>query len=287
METRLTTEQRRLLEDSLNDAAAGKASVSASYPKPTVEPVNAFGVLEPDTDDAVNKTYIVIQDIPAPYLVLFLWNDDTSSIPPQTSTGELMRVKVPPALVIAAANLNIRVIYSVLDPNSSTPIPSEPLILPVGNYTAPTYPKPVIKEASNGVLDVSALTANAQMTLADWPGQTVGQKLWLSVVSTPQITLENWNPLDITMLGPQNTLISQAPLKTLTNESTFTLKLDASFDGGATRFPFSEQSYSIKSVPEVTAVTIASVKDSTGNAISNGGTTTDTTVTIDGTVTFA
>lgn len=39
--------------------------------------------------------------------------------------------------------------------------------------------------------------------------------------------------------------------------------------------------------PVVTAVTITSVQDSKGTPISNGGTTTDTTVTVQGTVTYA
>ncbi|MFP3925389.1 hypothetical protein SLW74_17605, partial [Pseudomonas sp. W5-36] len=89
------------------------------------------------------------------------------------------------------------------------------------------------------------------MTLAAWPGQAVGQKLWLSVVSTPQITLQNWNPLNVTTLGAQSRGISKDLLKTLTDGSTFTLKLEASFDGGATRFPFSEQAYTIRSAPAV------------------------------------
>ncbi|MBD8601015.1 hypothetical protein, partial [Pseudomonas sp. CFBP 8772] len=85
------------------------------------------------------------------------------------------------------------------------------------------------------------------MTLAAWTGQAVGQKLWLSVVSTPQITLQNWNPLNVTTLGAQSRGISKDLLKTLNDGSTFTLKLEASFDGGATRFPFSEQAYTIRS----------------------------------------
>ncbi|MFP3927256.1 hypothetical protein, partial [Pseudomonas sp. W5-36] len=78
--------------------------------------------------------------------------------------------------------------------------------------------------------------------------------------------------------------ISKDLLKTLTDGSTFTLKLEASFDGGATRFPFSEQSYTIRSVPVVHTIEITKVTDSKGLEIVDGGTTQDTTVLLTGTV---
>jgi hypothetical protein len=57
-----------------------------------------------------------------------------------------------------------------------------------------------------------------------------------------------------------------------------------SFDNGATRQVFPVTSYAIKNVPAVIAVAITNVKDSRGNTIRNGGSTTDTSVTIEGTV---
>ncbi|MEX6676605.1 hypothetical protein QWI18_11805 [Pseudomonas sp. W2Oct36] len=252
--TSLTTDQKDKLTAAIKQALNGTLSINAAlYPRPKVEPADAFNVLDPNKNNAVDNTYIVIDNIPATYLVSFYWNDDYSIVP-VASVGTQIRVKVPSALVIAAGETlpqPILVIYSVLNPNEPDGVASEPLPLTVRKYVRPAYPKPVITEAQGTELDVTALTANAHMTLAAWPGQAVGQKLWLSVVSTPQITLQNWNPLNVTTLGAQSRGISKDLLKTLTDGSTFTLKLEASFDGGATRFPFSEQSYTIRSAPAV------------------------------------
>ncbi|MEX6676606.1 hypothetical protein QWI18_11810 [Pseudomonas sp. W2Oct36] len=285
--TSLTTDQKDKLTAAIKQALDGTLSINAAlYPRPKVEPADAFNVLDPNKNNAVDNTYIVIDNIPATYLVSFYWNDDYSIVP-VASVGTQIRVKVPSALVIAAGETlpqPILVIYSVLNPNEPDGVASEPLQLTVRKYVRPAYPKPVITEAQGTELDVTALTANAHMTLAAWTGQAVGQKLWLSVVSTPQITLQNWNPLNVTTLGAQSRGISKDLLKTLNDGSTFTLKLEASFDGGATRFPFSEQAYTIRSVPVVHTIEITKVTDSKGLEIVDGGTTQDTTVLLTGTV---
>jgi len=285
MTTTLTENQRKLLEGSFKDAASSKSMINASYPSPRVEPVNAFGVLEPDVNDAVNKTYIVVEPaVPAPFLVLFYWNGDTTSIPAETSNGAPIRVKVPAELVIQAADKRINVIYSVLDPSSSTPVPSDPLSLLVGKYTPPVYPKPVITEASDGVLNVSALTADANLRVADWPQQVAGQKLWLTVISDPPIVLQNkWRPVAVPASGPLSRKLAKARLQTLKDGSTLTLKLEIGPDEQHLS-PFSEASYAVKAVPDITSVTIDRVTDSKGTDIPNGGTTTDTSVTISGSV---
>jgi len=285
--TTLTAAQKEKLSAAIKQALDHTLSVdnTAAYPRPKVEPADAFNVLDPNKNNAVDNTYIVIDNIPATYLVSFYWDGDYS-IEPVTSEGTQIRVKVPSALVIAAGETvpqPILVIYSVLNPNEPGGVGSEPLQLTVRKYVRPAYPKPVITEAQGTELDVTALTANAHMTLAAWPDQAVGQKLWLSVASTPPITLQNWNPLTVTTLGAQSRGISKDLLKTLTDGSTFTLRLEASFDGGATRFPFSEQSYTIKSMPDVGAVEITKVTDSYGAGIANGANTEDTTVNLTGT----
>jgi hypothetical protein len=283
----MTEAQKAVLNAAANKATAGGVgSLASIYPAPSVQPVDTFGVLHPDSTGVDNVEIVVdYAGMPNNDILSFYWNGDLS-IPPVPANAKPTRIKVPAGLVIAAAGKTINVIYSVTDDANPSGIPSDVHLQVIERYTPPVYPKPVITEAQAGVLDVSVLTANAHMTLAAWPGQSVGQKLWLSVVSTPQITLQNWNPLEIKTLGSQSRVISLALLQTLTHDSTFTLKLEASFDGGATRFAFSEQSYTIKSAPVVKAVEITSVRDSKGE-VPNGGTTTDTTVTIGGTVTFA
>jgi hypothetical protein len=284
----MTEAQKAVLNAAAKKATAGGiGSLASIYPAPSVQPVDTFGVLHPDSTGVDNVEIVVdYPGMPNNDILSFYWNGDLSIAPMPASTKPT-RVKVPAGLVIAAAGKTINVIYSVTDDANPNGIPSDVHLQVIDTYTLPVYPKPVITEAQAGELNVSALIANANMTLAAWPGQSVGQKLWLSVVSTPPITLQNWNPLEITTLGIQSRVISLALLQTLTNASTLTLKLEASFDGGATRFPFSEQSYTIKSAPEVSAVTITRVTGSSGVLIPNGGTTTDTTVTVEGTVTSA
>jgi hypothetical protein len=244
--TTVTSEQLAKLRTALENAVSGKAGVqSASYPAPKVEPVNSFGVLEPDINDAVNNTYIVIDPAPtATSVVSFYWNGD-ETIPLETSDGSSMRVKVPPALVIAAANTTIAVIYAVVGPDDPQGVASSPLSLVVGKYTEPAYPKPVITEAQGGELDVTQLKANAHVTVQPWPGIAVGQMLWLNAVSSPPIKLTKWQGFRITSTGVQSTVIGLTALQTLDHDTDLTLKLEVSFDDGATKKPFPLATYKI------------------------------------------
>nr|GFD39167.1 hypothetical protein [Tanacetum cinerariifolium] len=133
-----------------------------------------------------------------------------------------MWVKVPPALVIAAANKTIAVIYAVVGPDDPQGVASSPLSLVVGKYTEPAYPKPVITQAQAGdpypLLDVSKLTANANVTVQPWTGIAVGQMLWLNAVSSPPIKLTKWQGFRITSTGVQSTVIGLAALQTLDHD---------------------------------------------------------------------
>jgi hypothetical protein len=288
--TTVTSEQLAQLKTALENAVSGKAGVqSASYPAPKVEPVNSFGVLEPDINDAVNNTYIVIDPAPtATSVVSFYWNGD-ETIPLETSDGSSMRVKVPPALVIAAANTTITVIYAVVGPDDPQGVASSPLSLVVGKYTEPAYPKPVITQAQAGdpypLLDVSKLTANANVTVQPWPGIAEGQKLWLNAISDPPIKLTKWQGFPITTTSVQSTVIGLAALKTLKDGSALTLELNVALVVGSdTKTPFPLASYTIKQKSDGYVITINNVVDSNGTFIPNGGTTADTAVTIQGTV---
>jgi hypothetical protein len=254
--TTVTSEQLAQLKTALENAVSGKAGVqSASYPAPKVKPVNSLGVLEPDTNDAVNNTYIVIDPAPtATSVVSFYWNGDYT-IPAETSDVSPMMVKVPPALVIAAANKTIAVIYAVVGPDDPQGVASSPLSLVVGKYTEPAYPKPVITQAQAGdpypLLDVSKLTANANVTVQPWTGIAVGQMLWLNAVSSPPIKLTKWQGFRITSTGVQSTVIGLAALQTLDHDTDLTLKLEVSFDGGLTKTPFPHSTYKIINAKEL------------------------------------
>jgi len=285
----ITPEQIAVLEAAAKQAEAGGMSVKASiYPAPSVRPVNGFGVLQPDVTGVDNVQIVVdYTGMPNTDILSFYWNGDTTSIAPVSADAKPKLVSVPAALVIAAAGKNINVIYSVTDAANPAGVPSDAHTQVVERYTPPVYPKPKITEAPNGELDVSKLTGNAHVTLAAWTGQAIDQKLWLTVTSTPQIVIENWNPLTIKNLGPQARQLGLDKLKTLTDGSTLTLTLQYSPVGSNEKLPFSQESFTIKKEPAVIGIAITSVKDSKGAEISNGGTTTDTSVTVAGTVTFA
>ena len=264
---------------------------AASYPDPRVEPMTG-PALDPNNGNA-DKTFIIIPaGVTATSAVTLFWNDKIDArLPAQIADGLEMRIQVPRAMVIEATKTDgtLWVYYMVIGPDDPDGSYSEVLLLPVRRYIPPVYPKPEITQATGPVdarvLDVSALTGNANVTLAEWPGQAIGDKIWLSTVSTPPIQLQNWNPLDVTTLGDQRRVISLNLLKTLTNGSTLTLKLEASLGGGP-REDFSEQSFTVTTELPVKAVDITSVKDSNNVEIPNGGSTTDTIVTVLGKVTF-
>jgi len=132
--------------------------------------------------------------------------------------------------------------------NNPDGVPSDVHLQVIEKYTPPVYPPPVITEAVNGVLDVGALTKNATVTVAAWPGIAVGQKIWLSMVSTPPVTLTKWVGFPITNTGAQSTTISLDKLKTLVDGSTIELHFEVSFDGGVTKVPFPVSTYTVKTL---------------------------------------
>lgn len=71
--TTLTAAQKEKLSAAIKQALDHTLSVdnTAAYPRPKVEPADAFNVLDPNKNSAVDNTYIVIDNIPATYLVSF------------------------------------------------------------------------------------------------------------------------------------------------------------------------------------------------------------------------
>ncbi|MDB5983149.1 MAG: hypothetical protein JWQ69_4164, partial [Pseudomonas sp.] len=75
MTTSLITEAQKAV---LNAAATGGGKLRASlYPQPTVQPVDAFGVLHPDTTGVDNVEIVVDYDgMPNNNILRFYWNGD-------------------------------------------------------------------------------------------------------------------------------------------------------------------------------------------------------------------
>ena len=126
------------------------------FPAPSVEPVDAFGILHPD-ETGIDNVYIVVDypDLPNPgHILSFSWNGNI--LGPVGATTRPVRMPVPPAMVIAAAGKIINVIYTVTDANTGTSR-SEVLQQIVETYTAPRPPAlDVLEDSEPGhVLDIS------------------------------------------------------------------------------------------------------------------------------------
>jgi hypothetical protein len=282
--TTLTTDQQAKIKaayEGARERERSNSTAASSLLAPKVEPA-VDNVLDPNKNDTVNETYIVVNDIPVNNIVSFYWDGD-DSIDPVASSGTQIRAKVPPSLVIAAGGQSINVFYIVLDPNGTSV--SAFLRLTVLKYQT-EYPAPVIEQADTQTktLDVGQLEENAEVTVQPWPGIAEGQKLWLNAISDPPIALTEWQGFPITTKDEQSTVIGLAALKTLQDGSVLTLELNVALVVGSdTKTPFPLASYTIKQKSDVYVITIDDVVDSKGASISNGGTTVDTAVTIQGT----
>ena len=285
--TSLTAKQKAILTDAVERRKTGNISTKQSpYTAPTVKPVDIAGVLDPTVNANVVKIVINSSLIRPPQILRFYWDGDTDSIPAVEVGTQPQEIAVPADLVIKSAYeaRKIYVAYLVTDDDSPEGEASGVLELPLKKYVVPVYPQPVITEASNGELDVSALTADANLVVAAWAQQAAGQKLWLTVTSNPPIVLQNkWRPVEVPASGPLSRKLAKAQLQTLKDGSTLTLKLEIGADEQHLS-PFSEVSYAVKAVPDITSITIDRVTDSKGVDIPNGSTTTDTSVTIYGSV---
>jgi hypothetical protein len=278
----------------LQSAVAARLNPDGQQPKaslfaePKISPVDLAGVLHPDVGNTVNEVKIHVLPnslIGANDILIFYWEGDTESIASETAsplpTSEKV-VPVPPALVIAAASSQIFVAYLVVDDANPDGQVSEILKLSVDKYTTPVMSVPVITEAVNGVLDVHALTAAAHVTVAAWSTIAVGQTMTLS---SPQLNLTSWVQEPVTSTGTQATTLALGELQTLKDGTTFTLNFEV-FSATGTSVGRSTVSYTITNVEVIKAISITRVYGADNVAISNGGTTTYTSVTVEGTVTL-
>ncbi|MGV8917625.1 MAG: Ig-like domain-containing protein [Pseudomonas sp.] len=244
----ITEEQKAVLKAA---AAGGIESQASIYPAPSVQPVNAFGVLQPSVT-GINTVEFVVSypDMPNNDIILFYWNGDVSMAPAMADAA-FISVSVPPALVIAASDQNINIIYSVITDDHPNGVPSAVHTQVVEKYTPPVYPAPVMPEAQDGVLNVTALSKNANVRVPAWPGIAAGQKIWLSMTSTPPINLTKWVGFPITSTGPQTTNISLDKLKTLVDGSSIELQVDVELNNDGTKTAFPPTRLVVRTAPEL------------------------------------
>lgn len=284
----ITPAQKELLENAAKAFKEGRPLVyAAAFPAPSVTPVNEFGVLHPDETGIDNVEIVIDYDgMPNNDVLSFYWNGDTT-IAPVTADAKPKKVSVPAHLVIAAARQTINVIYLVIDAANPGGVASDVLSLVVEKYTAPVYPAPQITEALDGVLDVSKLMGAATVSVQPWSDIKLTDKLWLDVVTTPPFDYTQWQGTTVNGLGVQTTKLELEKLQELTEGSILKLELSIEREGRPQRIVFPTATYTVKQQRDVKAVTIDDVKDSDGKTIPDGSTTSDTSVTISGTVTYA
>lgn len=280
--TVITNEHKNALSKAFAAVSSGIGiQQDPDFPAPTVKEAPS-GVLDPLLGTAGIDVVVAYPSMTTSDVIGLFFNGNDTFTPITGSVFGSVTFKVPAADVATTVGKTVRVIYAVVRPDGT--IVSQILDLQVSPLNPAQLPAPQITQAAGGILDVNTLTADADVTVAAWPLIAAGQRLWLSLQGSTNLTLPAWQGFAITAPGPQTTKIPATYLKALTHDSTLELVLEVSFDNGATRQTFPKTSYTIKAVPDVTSITITRVTDSKGTPIDNGGTTTDTSVTVYGEV---
>lgn len=275
----LTDVQRKALADAFASARAGVATpLQNPFPKPTVTEAPT-GTLDPILGSAGVHVEVAYASMNASDIIGLSFNGNDSFPPLNGSAFGKVTFDVPVSNVAAAIGKTVQVIYAVVRPDGT--VLSDVLDLTVTPIPVGQMPAPQITQASGGNLDVNALTADADLTVAPWPLIATGQRLWLRLEGSSSLDLPAWQGFAITTTGPQATKVPLSYLQGLDNGSALRLVLEVSFDNGVTRQPFPITTLNILSGP--TSISIDRVTDSKGD-IPNGGTTTDTSVTIYGSV---
>lgn len=252
-----------------------------SFPAPTVTQAPA-GILDPLLGSGGVQVEVTYPSMVTSDIIGLSFNGDETLPPVNGSIFQKVTFNVQVANVAASIGKTVPVLYAVIRPNGTTI--SETLSLQVQPIPAAQLPAPQISQAVGAELNVSGLTADADVTVAAWPLMLAGQRLWLRLEGSNNLDLPAWQAFPITGTGPQTAKVPLSYLQGLADASTLRLILEVSFDNGATRQAFPVTSYAISNVPAVVTATITNVKDSKGITIPDKGSTTDTSVTIEGTV---
>lgn len=155
--------------------------------------------------------------------------------------------------IISSINSTVSVSYQVTRRGKT--LGSAELQLQVLNPTADRLPVPAIAEAVGERLDVINLRADANVSVAAWPLQTLGQLIYLRYSGTyangSQWTQQVWNGKPLDQLGAVRSTIALSTLGELLGGSRITLRFEVSFDQGRSRVVFRENAYEIIQGPSV------------------------------------
>jgi hypothetical protein len=211
--------------------------------------------------------------------------------------GSNREFAIPNSVVAFNLNKDVKVSYVVI--RDGKPLPSLVFDLTVLSMPQNELLKPIIKDADNDgegpEFNVGNLTSNATYRMGVWPLIATGQYVWLRLKGT-NADGSDYNLQIHTAPGSYVTdqwiaqgyyerSIALEGLKNLKDGSPLTMEFKAAFgkntnESEAVDFPV--RTYMIKALEDVRPE-ITGSKDSKGNEILPGGTTVDTSITLEGT----
>ncbi|MGG7675560.1 hypothetical protein ACQ4OE_24255, partial [Pseudomonas sp. WC2] len=260
-----------------------------------LEPVNAIDTLTA----VVDYTGMSIGDT-----IIVTWTGAANTPPggSHTAPPKIVQTVAPQEIAldnkVVAFNLGKTTTVTYTVSRGGSPVPSSALNLHVKNLQQSALAKPTITQAANNgdgaELDVSGLTVDGTARIGGWPLIAVGQPVWLALtgINTDDSPYrkELWkvpDKTDATWLsqGFSTVAIPRAELRNLKHGSALSLQFKAGLGGSqveseAVSFP--QRVYTVRSVVAEQRPVITLVKDSKGE-IKPGGTTNETTITVEGT----
>ena len=215
------------------------------------------GVLDPMQAIAGAKVVVAYAGMNTTDSIALSWNGQLDITPPQYGANlGSVTFDIPAWAVGAVIGKTINVLYVVARNGISTL--SDTLMLQVASLPESALEAPKIAQAPDDQnLDVSVLTADADLSVKPWPFINAGQRISLRFEGTKADgTAYNWphpawQSLPITSTGMPSTNVGLAHMTQLKDASALRLVFEVSFDGGLSTIAFPMRSYTIKASIQV------------------------------------
>ena len=210
------------------------------------------GVLDPMQAIAGAKVVVAYAGMNTTDSIALSWNGQLDITPPQYGSNlGSVTFDIPAWAVGAVIGKTINVLYVVARNGVSTL--SDTLMLQVAKLPESALEAPKIAQAPDDQnLDVSVLTADADLSVKPWPFINAGQRISLRFEGTKADgTAYNWphptwQNLPINSTGMPSTTVALANLKELKDVTVLRLIFEVSFDGGVSTISFPVRTYTIK-----------------------------------------
>ena len=183
----------------------------SGYPAPTVTQAPG-GVLDPSDANPGGITVVVTYpSMTGSDFVRLRFNNDRTLVVEGSDT-KTVTFTVPMTMIAPTIGKTVQVNYTVT--NAATePAESAILNLRVEELSSTDLPTPQIVQAAGNDLDVTALSADADVQVAPWPFIATGQQMTLTLDGTADLVLPAWNRFPITHTGAQSAKVPLTYLK--------------------------------------------------------------------------